>query len=99
METLRRYIVELPGRQTGWLAAARDPDLGRALALMHSRMADQWTIATLAKEAGLSRSVLAERFREYLGEPPVAYLTRWRLRMAAKCLLRQTTVLPRSRPK
>lgn len=86
VETLRRYIAELPARRTGWLAGARDPELGKALALMHSRTADPWTIATLAKEAGLSRSVLAQRFREYLGEPPVAYLTRWRLQMAAQML-------------
>jgi AraC-like DNA-binding protein len=86
VETLRRYITELPGRQTGWLAAARDPELGKALALMHSRTGDPWTIATLAKQAGVSRSVLAERFREYLGEPPVAYLTRWRLQIGAQML-------------
>jgi len=53
---------------------------------MHSRTADRWTIATLAKQVGLSRSVLAERFRDYLGEPPVAYLTRWRLQMGAQML-------------
>src|SRR5581483_2575779 len=87
VETLRRYIAELPARQTGWLAGARDPELGKALALMHSRAADPWTIATLAREVGLSRSVLAQRFREYLGEPPVAYLTRWRLLMGGRMLV------------
>src|SRR5262249_33426011 len=86
VETLRRYIAELPAGQTGWLAAARDHELGKALALLHSRTAEPWTIATLAKEAGLSRSVLAERFRKFLGEPPVAYLTRWRLQMGAQML-------------
>lgn len=53
---------------------------------MHSCTADHWTIATLAKEAGLSRSVLAARFRDYLGEPPVAYLTRFRLPIGARML-------------
>jgi len=86
VETLRRYIVQLPERQTGWLAGARDPEVGKVLALMHNRPADPWTIATLATEVGLSRSVLAERFRQYLGEPPVAYLTRWRLQLGAQML-------------
>jgi AraC-like DNA-binding protein len=85
-ETLRRYIVQLPERQTGWLAGARDPEVGKVLALMHRRPAAPWTIAELASEVGLSRSVLAERFRQYLGEPPVAYLTRWRLQMGAQML-------------
>jgi AraC-like DNA-binding protein len=85
-ETLRRYTIQLPERQTGWLAGARDPEVGRALTLMHRRPAAQWTIAKLAHEVGISRSVLAERFREYLGEPPVAYLTRWRLQQAAQML-------------
>ena len=53
---------------------------------MHSRTADRWTIAMLAKQVGLSRSVLAERFRDYLGAPPVAYLTRRRLQMGAQML-------------
>jgi AraC-like DNA-binding protein len=86
VETLRRYIVQLPERQTGWLAGARDQEVGKALALMHSRPAEPWTIANLAHEVGLSRSVLAERFRQYLGEPPVSYLTQWRLQMGAQML-------------
>jgi len=86
VETLRRYIVQLPERQTGWLAGARDPEVGKVLALMHNRPADPWTIANLATEVGLSRSVLAERFRQYLEEPPVAYLTRWRLQLGAQML-------------
>ncbi len=86
VETLRRYIVQLPDRQTGWLAAARDPEVGKALALIHRQPAEPWTIEKLAHEAGISRSVLAERFREYLGEPPVAYLTRWRLQLGAQLL-------------
>jgi AraC-like DNA-binding protein len=85
-ETLRRYIVRLPERQTGWLAAAGNPEVGKALALMHRRPAEPWTIAELAHEVGISRSVLAERFRLYLGEPPVAYLTRWRLQLGAQML-------------
>ena len=86
VETLRRYIAQLPEEQTGWLAGARDPEVGNALALMHRRPAHPWTIAGLASEAGISRSVLAERFSRYLGEPPMAYLTRWRLQLGAQML-------------
>lgn len=89
IETLRRYIVALPAGQTGWLAAARDPEVGRALALLHASPARAWTIAALAAEVGLSRSVLAERFRYFLSEPPMTYLTRWRLQLGARLL--QTT--------
>lgn len=86
VETLRRYIAQLPQEQTGWLAGARDPEVGNVLALMHRKPAHPWTIADLASEAGVSRSVLAERFRQYLGEPPMAYLTRWRLQLGAQML-------------
>jgi AraC-like DNA-binding protein len=86
VETIRRYIAQLPAEQTGWLAGARDPEVGKALALMHRSPANPWTIATLAREAGISRSVLAERFRHYLGEPPMSYLTRWRLQLGARML-------------
>lgn len=86
VETLRRYITELPPEQTGWLAGARDPEIGRALALLHRHPAQPWTIADLAREVGLSRSVLAERFHRYLGEPPMSYLTRWRLQLGAQIL-------------
>ena len=86
MEALRAYIAQLPARQTGWLAGARDPEVGKALALMHQKPAHPWTIASLAKEAGVSRSVLAERFRYYLNQTPMAYLTRWRLQLGAQML-------------
>jgi AraC-like DNA-binding protein len=86
VETLRTYIAYLPAEHTGWLAGARDSEVGKTLALMHRRPAHPWTIASLAREAGISRSVLAERFRHYLGEPPMAYLTRWRLQLGAQML-------------
>ncbi len=89
VETLRRYIALLPPEQTGWLAGVRDPEVGKALALLHRRPAHPWTIASLASEVGISRSVLAERFRQYLSETPIAYLTRWRLQLGAQML--QTT--------
>jgi AraC-like DNA-binding protein len=86
VETIRRYIAQLPPEETGWLAGARDPEIGRALALLHGDPAKPWTIAMLARETGISRSVLAERFRHYLNEPPMSYLTRWRLLLAARML-------------
>ena len=86
VETLRAYIAHLPPDQTGWLPGARDAEVGKALALMHRSPAHPWTIAGLAKEAGISRSVLAERFRHYLNQSPIAYLTRWRLQLGAQML-------------
>lgn len=86
VETLRRYLADMPAGQTGWLAGARDPEVGMALGLLHRRPAHPWTIADLAEEVGVSRAVLAERFKHYLGEPPIAYLTRWRLQLGAQLL-------------
>jgi AraC-like DNA-binding protein len=86
VEALRRYIALLPPEQTGWLAGVRDPEVGKALALMHRQPAHPWTIATLANDVGISRSVLAERFRRYLSETPIGYLTRWRLQLGAQML-------------
>lgn len=85
-ETLRRYVRELPQGQTGWFAGARDPALGKVLTLVHHQPAHPWSLAELAQQAGVSRTVLAERFRHFLGEPPMAYLTRWRLQLGAHAL-------------
>ena len=86
VDTLRRYVDALPEQQNGWLAGARDPVVGKSLALLHARVAHAWTIADLADEVGISRSALVERFSRYLSEPPMAYLTRWRLQLAAESL-------------
>jgi AraC-like DNA-binding protein len=86
VDTLRRYIAGLPEQQVGWLAGTRDPIVGKSLALLHRRISDPWTIADLAAEVGISRSALVERFTRYLSEPPMAYLTRWRLQLAARSL-------------
>jgi len=85
-ETLRRYVNHLPDGQTGWLAGARDVDVGKALTLFHQRQAHPWTVGELAREVGLSRTVLTERFRHFLGESPIAYLTRWRMQLGARSL-------------
>jgi AraC-like DNA-binding protein len=86
-ETLRRYVRELPDGETGWLAGTRDTAVGKALTLLHHRHAHPWTVAELARETGLSRTVLSERFRHFLGEAPMIYLTRWRLRLGARGLV------------
>jgi AraC-like DNA-binding protein len=85
-ETLRRYVELLPPGQTGWLAGARDPDVGNVLALVHRQPSEPWTLAELARRVGVSRSVLAERFRHFLGVPLMAYLTRWRMQLGAQLL-------------
>ena len=86
VETLRRYISALPPGEIGWLAGARDPIIGQALALLHKEPAHPWTIANLARRIGLSRTRLAERFRDFLGESPMAYLAQWRLKLGAEIL-------------
>ena len=72
--------------KVGFADSARDAEVGKTLALMHRDPARAWTLAMLAKEVGISRSVLAERFRHYLNETPIAYLTRWRLQLGAQML-------------
>lgn len=86
VETLRRYIAQIPLEQKGWLAGVRDPEVGKALAILHQKPAHPWTIAALAAEVGTSRSVLVERFRSFLSETPIGYLTRWRLQLGAHLL-------------
>src|SRR5690606_27296543 len=70
----------------GWLAALRDPPLSRALAAIHAQVAHPWTTETLAQQAFLSRSAFAERFTRTVGQPPMSYLTRWRMLLAAQRL-------------
>lgn len=86
VETVRRHVAALPDQSTGWLAGARDPVVGRSLALLHKRPEHAWTVAELAASVNVSRSALVERFTRYLSEPPMTYLTAWRLRLAAQAL-------------
>jgi AraC family transcriptional regulator, alkane utilization regulator len=83
MEVLRRHVARLPAGSTGWLAALNDPIVGRALQLVHTSPARRWTAEDLAREAGSSRTVLAERFKLLLGRPPIDYVTGWRIQLAA----------------
>jgi AraC-like DNA-binding protein len=95
VEALRRYIEVLPEQQTGWLAGLRDRFVGRALALLHERPERDWTVEELAESVGLSRSSLAQRFSDFLGQPPMQYLTRWRLTIAAQRLRNEHASLAR----
>ena len=86
VEVVRRYLDSIASGQTGWLAGLRDPIAGHALALLHSRPEDPWSLERLAREIGVSRSLLAERFSELMGQPPMRYLTRWRIQLACRKL-------------
>jgi AraC-like DNA-binding protein len=85
-DVLRRYLASLPDGRTGWLAGARDPAVSRALGALHRTPAKSWTLESLAREAGLSRSALTERFTRFLGVSPMSYLTDWRLELGAEAL-------------
>jgi AraC-like DNA-binding protein len=80
---VRQYVATLPPDQTGWLAGLRDAFVGKAIERLHARPTAPWTLDVLAKEVGLSRSALAERFTRLVGEPPMHYLTRWRMQLAS----------------
>jgi len=86
VEAMRRYAESLPPEGKGWLAGVRDAHIGRALALLHGEPGRAWTVDELAREVALSRSALAERFAALVGEPPMQYLMRWRLALAAQTL-------------
>lgn len=89
LQAVREQIDALPPESTGWLAALRDRNIGAALRLMHGRPAEPWTLESLAREVGLSRSVFAERFTELMGVPAMYYLSNWRLQLAANLLKRE----------
>ena len=90
IEALRCYMEQLPSDQTGWLAGARDPVVGGILALLHRDPANDWTLDELASAVGSSRSVIARRFDRFIGDSPIAYLTRWRLELGARQLRAST---------
>ena len=86
VEVLRSYLTTASEDGANWLGGLRDPIVGRALARLHTQPARAWTLPELAHEAGASRSVLAERFAYFVGHPPMLYLTRWRMQLAASRL-------------
>jgi AraC-like DNA-binding protein len=88
VEVLRHHIERLTPDHNGWLAGLRDEVVGGALAELHEHPEHAWTLADLARKIATSRSVLAERFTAIVGTPPMLYLTRWRLQLAAEQLAR-----------
>ncbi len=93
VHVLRAWIEQSAGRGSGWLGALTDARLGRAIGRIHGEPAHPWTVAGLAREAGMSRSAFFSRFTEAVGEPPAAYLTRWRMTVARSRLRRSDTGL------
>jgi transcriptional regulator GlxA family with amidase domain len=85
-EAVQQYADNLPAQESGWFAALRDPAIGRILALVHARYAEDWTADALAHEVGMSRSAFAARFTALLGESPMRYCARWRMQAAANLL-------------
>jgi AraC-like DNA-binding protein len=86
VEVLRRHVDALPAEETGWLAGMRDPSIGRVLAAIHENPGTAWTLERLAADAAMSRSTLHERFVHFIGQPPMQYLTRWRMQAASRLL-------------
>ena len=82
-ELVRHYLEGLPPASRGWLAGLRDPQVGRALNRLHAEPMRAWTLVGLAKEVGMSRTSLSDRFSEFVGVAPMQYLKRWRLQIAA----------------
>lgn len=83
---VRAWVEDADPGRPGWLSALRDPALSKVLSQMHAQPATDWTVESLAQEAGLSRAAFARRFTAQVGEPPLAYLTRWRMSLAARLL-------------
>ena len=83
LQTIRAWLERDEDRQVGWLRALRDPDIGRALVLIHRSAEEPWSVASLAREVNLSRSVFSERFSRLVGMSPMQYVTRWRMSLAS----------------
>ena len=93
IEVLRLYMNEQAEGRTGWLAGVGDRIVGAALNALHKTPAQAWTLDELARTAGTSRSVLAERFQHLVGSSPMQYLTKWRMLLAANLLCRSNASL------
>jgi AraC-like DNA-binding protein len=83
---LRTWFSRPEAGAPGWYRAQGDPIVGRAIRMLHHNPAHPWTVASLAKETGVSRAAFARRFTDLVGEPPMAFLTNWRLALAADLL-------------
>ena len=89
VQAIRSWIETDPAARAGWLGALRDRQIGRAIALIHRRPAEAWSVASLARHAAMSRSAFAARFTELVGEPVMRYVTRWRMYVAMDALKAQ----------
>ena len=85
-QAIREYVSQLPPSSQGWVRALGDPAVSKALSIIHARYAEELDVESLAREVGVSRSVLGERFAELIGEPPMRYCARWRMQVAAEML-------------
>jgi AraC-like DNA-binding protein len=83
---VRRYLETQPADRNNWLAGLRDQYVGRALMALHANPARDWNLELLAAEAALSRSAFAERFTQFVGQPPMQYLGNWRMQLATNYL-------------
>jgi AraC-like DNA-binding protein len=90
---LRAWFARPDGQAPGWYRAHADPVVGHALRLMHHNPPHPWTLAELAQEVGISRPALARRFLELVGEPPMTFLTAWRIALAADLLREPSATL------
>jgi AraC-like DNA-binding protein len=90
IQVIRSWLDSAPEAQSGWLAALRDPQIGRALAAIHGAPASDWSVQRLAKESGMSRSAFSAQFTRLVGEPAMQYVTGWRMQLA-RAHLRQTS--------
>ena len=86
LQSIRAWLERDEDRRPGWLGALADPDIGHVLTLIHRRAEEPWTVASLASEVHLSRSVFAERFSRLVGISPMKYVTRWRMSLASSWL-------------
>jgi AraC-like DNA-binding protein len=86
IEVLKHHLATAPSADKGWIAALHDPVLAPALALLHEQADRKWTVAELAAEVAVSRSLIDDRFRHVLGISPIRYLTEWRMHLADQLL-------------
>jgi AraC-like DNA-binding protein len=86
IQAIRTWMETDPAARTGWLGALQDPQIGRALALVHGDPARDWTVSSLAGELAMSRSAFSARFTDLVGEPVMQYVARWRMHLAVHAL-------------
>jgi len=94
---VRSWVESRKGDTSGWLAAIRDPKIGRALAAIHREPGNSWPVEALAKVATISRSLFSERFTALVGVPPARYVTRWRMHLAPRLAAERSANSGRSR--